>query len=100
MIDGPQGELPKDKDPRFIECADHKFRRWSIVCIHLINGECHDWREVDQEGDDEMINWLCPTCVKRVNEGDHRIDDMRPCCVICVLKLRRKHDPNYENEKK
>lgn len=90
----------KKKDIRYIQCGDHKWRRWSIVCIHLCEGISREWIALpNPDGPDD---YLCPECLKnwdwimsRTGEGYRT--DIRPVCVMCIERIRVKFDPKYQS---
>ncbi len=77
---------------QLIQCGDHKFAPWSVVCIHLIEGTSKEWTPVQVEGGTEVENdWMCPDCVSKMEAGDtDMVPLLRPICIHCVRKLRRK----------
>jgi hypothetical protein len=92
-----------DNKTRYLMCGDHKKRRWSIVCIHLIRGTSHEWMVGDVDEFDGVKDWLCPACMNerdRIAGENGRppfIDNIRPICVMCVEKIRAHMDPNYRS---
>jgi hypothetical protein len=81
MPEGP------DMSQKLIQCADHKWAPWSIVCGHLLQGKAKDWNAVPQEGSGEAMNdWLCSKCLKRL--PDVPVEDLHAICIHCVRKLQ------------
>jgi len=92
----------KREDVRWIKCGKHdSLRRWSIVCIHLLNASSTDWNALPQEDplDTKPLNdWLCNQCINNVEDivVHHKLDDVQPICVKCVEDIRRVFDRNYD----
>lgn len=87
----------REPDVRYIQCGDHKKRRWQIVCIHLCEGISHEWVEMATGTD--LPDYLCPSCAAN-NERilrKHDLKDLRPVCVMCVERIRVKLDPKYQS---
>lgn len=78
-----------------IECGDHQFAPWSIVCKHLADGECPDWLAIDSTNPEVDYDWVCPTCIETF--PDPKVEDLRAVCIHCVRKLRKAYDPLYED---
>ena len=73
---------------KLIQCADHSYAPWGIVCVHLVEHTALDWMPVPQEPGSECDNdWLCPTCLKKY--PDVLLDDMRAICMHCIRDLKR-----------
>lgn len=74
---------------KLIQCGDHQWAPWSIVCKHLVSGESADWCPVAAEEDGEVEHdWLCPSCL--ANHPNHDVDDLKAICIHCVRILRGK----------
>lgn len=87
----------KEPDTRYIICGDHKKRRWSIVCVHLVTGTSRMWNSVEGSEGDGVMDWLCPECLREFDRIVRARDltNLRPICVECVKKLRTNYDPGY-----
>jgi hypothetical protein len=89
-----------------IKCGNHSFSPWSIVCIHLMNGESKEWIPVESTNLEVDFDWLCPKCIDNyftpVQELDDSetpdLTDLRPVCMHCVRHLRQKLDENFKKE--
>jgi hypothetical protein len=82
----------------YIKCK-HGKRRWSIVCMHLLDGSSMEWIPIPQLNSRRKLNdWVCPECdrqfEKMMQAGD--ISKLRPICVDCVETIRRVFDKNYK----
>lgn len=103
--DDAEATDPSDEDVKWIKCGKHGVkRRWSIVCIHLLDGASTDWNEIDGGNDDGVNDWLCNKCLDRfdklmdANHPDY-LKDIRPVCVVCVDQIRFLLDRNYQPKK-
>jgi len=76
-----------------IECGDHQWSPWSIVCVHLMEQTSKDWVPIDSNFPEVDHDWVCPECEKKMMEPE--IDDLRCICIHCVRILRREHDTNF-----
>jgi hypothetical protein len=86
-----------------IECGNHQWAPWSVVCTHLLTGTSKNWVSIESEHPEVDFDWLCPDCFKEFNREydeqiDHKITYLRPVCIHCVKKLRRIHDKNWDGE--
>ena len=96
------------KSGRLIECRDHKFAPWSIVCRHLVTGRSREWIRVEGSGEPDDLtdeDWVCPECFEKHFGQPHDepseddLKDLQAICMHCVRKLRKRYDPNYrEND--
>ena len=94
-------------DPiNLIQCGDHLWAPYSIVCIHLLTGKSREWELIpiaEDDGREIDGDWLCPDCMNLLDEisdtgrqyTDHEMDNLRPVCIHCCRKLRKKFDPKY-----
>jgi len=72
--------------PKLILCGDHQYAPWSVVCIHLATGACHDWQRFPgEEGNQD--DWLCPACAAK---GFDKLPlaNLKAICVHCVRELQ------------
>jgi hypothetical protein len=95
--------MPKNANGKLIQCGDHSWAPWSIVCIHLMTGLSRKW--IPKESDSEMFDWFCPACWKRLeaelglrDTGAVTTTNMRSVCIHCVRFLRERYDPAYVKE--
>ena len=71
-----------------IQCADHKWAPWSLVCVHLVKGST-DWNAVPNDDSPEVdFDWFCSECRCKLPDVD--VDDMRAICIHCVRELQVK----------
>jgi len=87
-------------NPNLIECGDHSFAPWSIVCTHLMYGQSRTWQSLDSDNPEVDHDWLCPECMEQFiaeadNDQEHDLTNLRPVCIHCVRYLRRKFDRTY-----
>ena len=86
----------KNDVPNLIECGDHKWAPWAIVCIHLLeNPTTTEWipLENNRDGREVDFDYICPWCDDKVEElgsWDKMLDYLRPVCIHCVRHLRKK----------
>ena len=83
---------------QLIQCGDHKWAPWSIVCVHLLEGSSRTWRRLTNPDPEVDYDWFCPECLKRVDEDPDDISNLHAVCMHCVRRLRRRFDPNYDPE--
>ena len=92
--------------PTLIQCGDHKWAPYVIVCVHLLSGQSREWEPLPIGEDDNReidSDWLCPECGKVHDEiheegrsyTDEEMNNLRPICIHCCRKLRKRFDPNY-----
>jgi hypothetical protein len=78
--------MKKKKIPdNLIECSDHKWAPWCIVCGHIFKGtakECFRLPAAPGKQDD----WLCSVCFEK---GPHTLTekDLHAVCIHCARKL-------------
>lgn len=71
-----------------IQCSDHQWAPWSLVCVHLVNGGT-DWNAVPNDDSPEVdFDWLCDECYRK--QPDVNVDDLRAICIHCVRVLQAK----------
>lgn len=92
-----------------IQCGDHLWAPYAIVCVHLLTGESREW-ELIPLGDEDTReidgDFLCPSCAdihQEINEAgrdytEDEIDKLRPVCIHCCRRLRKRYDLNYKDE--
>lgn len=69
-----------------IQCGDHSYAPWSIVCVHLIGGAT-DWCPVPSDHPEVDHDWHCSQCRDQCPDVD--IDDLQAICIHCVRELQR-----------
>lgn len=84
------------KNYHLIRCSEDGLVPWSIVCIHLVEGRSRKWEPLDSSNPEVDHDWLCPECMKQHEMEQDDIENLRPVCIHCVVKLRRKFDPNFQ----
>lgn len=74
-----------------IECGDHSYAPWSIVCVHLIDGTSREWKLIEVDDGREVDgDWVCPDCHEKHMAGNDDINFLRPICMHCVRTIRKK----------
>jgi hypothetical protein len=71
---------------QLIQCGDHKWAPWSLVCVHLVNRESHEWCPVPNPDPEVDHDWLCPQCFEKYPDVD--VEVVRCICIHCVRELR------------
>ena len=89
-----------------IECQDHKFAPWAIVCVHLMDGTSREWVALPNEhGSAEVeYDWLCPECdleqqaifEEQRPHTEEEMNHLKCVCIHCIRTLRKMYDPNFE----
>lgn len=87
--------MSESQNTDLIQCGDHQWAPWSIVCKHLADGECQEWVPLESSNPEVDFDWTCPDCIPS-DENPPDLDDLRAVCIHCVRKLRKAYDPNYE----
>lgn len=78
--------------PKVIECANHQFAPWAVLCIHLIENPKLQWISVEVDDGREVENdYICAECYKQHMSGNDPVDDIRPICIHCVRKLKNEN---------
>lgn len=80
-----------DVPPRLIECGDHSFSPWGVVCVHVLDGTATDLihGEAD-DGDEGGGDWMCPECCERAMSSggdDSCLSYLRAACIHCIRKV-------------
>ena len=82
-----------------IQCGRHgMWAPWSIVCVHLMEGQSRQWQAVPSNAPEVDFDWLCPSCLEKHNRGQDVLDLSKAVCMHCVRVLRKRYDPNYQEE--
>jgi hypothetical protein len=80
--------------PKLIQCGDHKWAPWAIICCHLMdNPEDHEWCPIEVNDGREVDNdYVCPECFEaHFEQGEpHDIDKLRAVCIHCLRHLHEK----------
>lgn len=88
----------KSRTPSLIECGNHEFAPWSILCVHLSQNGSSQWNSIPI-GDSSLEvenDWLCDGCMELYNsltpetEGE-LISVLRPVCMHCVHRLQEEN---------
>lgn len=71
---------------KLIQCADHSWAPWGIVCIHIIEGTAVEAIPMPQEDGSEVeSDWMCPSCAEEMVNSN--IENLRPVCMHCIRKV-------------
>jgi hypothetical protein len=79
-----------------IQCGDHAWAPWHIVCVHLIRNPKQDWNLIelsDDDGREVEGDYLCDKCCDYVRKKGQKAfeklqDQMRPVCMHCCRNLK------------
>ena len=75
-----------DDTPKLIQCGDHGYAPWGVVCVHLIKGTSKEWCRLDNP--DGNTDWVCPSCL--ANLTDENIENLHAICMHCIRKIQAK----------
>ena len=83
------------KAPNLIQCADHTWAPWAIICIHLMERpETTEWLPIENDDDREVdFDYICRACAERrdrLGSYDKMIEFLRPVCIHCLRDLRQR----------
>jgi len=101
--DDLSGIIMSEQNINLIQCGDHAWAPWSIVCTHLMDGTSREWEELNSNNPEVDFDWLCPECNKIFQsqmeaDRDVSLEHLKAICIHCVRDLRSKFDSNYEKE--
>jgi len=72
--------------PKLIQCGDHKWAPWCVVCVHLVEGTSQQWeRLAGSDGDQD--DWVCPECLATGVEN-LPIEELKAICIHCVRDMQ------------
>jgi hypothetical protein len=75
-----------------IQCGDHSWAPWSMVCVHLVEGTSKQWCPMPQDEGSEVKNdWLCPECRAAAQQDRISAEDLKAICIHCVRSLQIRH---------
>lgn len=79
--------------PKLIQCGDHQWAPWCVVCVHLATGASHQWERIAGE-DGNQDDWVCPACLAKMPD-DIIVENLKAICIHCVrvLQARDGFDP-------
>ena len=63
-----------------IECHDHSWRPWYVVCVHVIGGR--PVAQLKKATKDEVGECLCKACADR--EEPPPVEQLKACCDRCT----------------
>ncbi len=75
----------KKRYDNLIQCSDHKWAPFCIVCNHIFNATAKECFRLSGEGS-RQDDWLCPDCFRK---GPHNLKetDLHAVCIHCARKL-------------
>jgi len=79
-----------------IQCGDHSWAPWSVVCVHLCSGTSREWIGIPSNSPEVDFDWVCPECEPHIEKPD--LEKLKAVCIHCVRKLRRRFDPNFQED--
>lgn len=80
-----------------IQCGDHKWAPWSIVCTHLCTGQSREWVPVESSFKEVDYDWVCPECDAIMQAGgEPPLEVLHVVCIHCVRALRARLDPKFQ----
>ena len=83
-----------------IQCADHKWAPWSIICTHLMDGSSRVWLPLESSLPEVDHDWMCPVCIEGHDEeasaDDSDTQHLHAICIHCVRSLRKRYDLCFE----
>lgn len=71
-----------------IECGNHQFAPWHIICRHLMSGQSREWLTLPSNNPELDYDYLCPECMIEHEQGSHDISNLAAVCMHCVKDLR------------
>ncbi len=75
--------------PKVIDCDAHGLSPWSVVCVHLMDGESTDWRPIEvDDGREVESDWTCPECEAAHRSGRDDVSKLLPVCMHCARTAR------------
>ena len=85
---GPLGcctQLEECTMTNLIECSDHKWAPWCVVCTHIFEGTAKEYFRLPASGE-LQDDWLCPLCFKKGTQSLEECD-LHAVCIHCARKL-------------
>jgi hypothetical protein len=71
-----------------IQCRDHRWAPWCVVCVHLCEGTATEWIAVPIEDEicEVQNEWPCPGCHAQMPYLDDKL--LEAICIHCVAELK------------
>ncbi len=85
--------------PKLIQCGDHSWAPYSIICVHLMTGESHEWIKLDSDHPEVEYDFVCPSCDEwHADEQltEDQLNLLKVVCIHCIRQLRQRFDPTFE----
>ena len=78
------------KNTNLIQCADHSWCPWHVVCIHILEHKVKDavlHAVAPDDGREVDGDYLCLSChdiVQEAGKFEAVFEDLRPVCMHCM----------------
>jgi hypothetical protein len=88
-----------EENIRLIQCGDHSFAPWSIMCVHVMEHTAEKAVAVDKDDplDENEYDWICPDCYKecflRDEDDEVPLDNLRAVCMHCAKGVMAYYRP-------
>ena len=80
----------EDGVPKLIQCGDHSYAPWALICVHLMKGTAKEWVAIEVDDGREVDNdYICPDCAGKVSmtPGEWDIENLRAVCIHCLRDI-------------
>ncbi len=83
-----------------IQCGDHKWAPWSIVCTHLVDGTSKDAVALHSSNPEVDYDWLCRECYDVRSDFDKLMaeDKLKAVCMHCTRIVINQCDQDLPDE--
>jgi len=71
--------------PNLIQCRDHYWSPWAIVCIHIIKQTATEVVPIPEDEGEVENHWVCAECAEK--DHSENISNLRPVCIHCLRKI-------------
>lgn len=72
-----------------IQCGDHSYAPWHVICVHLMEGQSREWLTLNSNNPELDYDYLCPDCMELHEQGKDDLDKLRCACMHCVRDIRK-----------
>ena len=88
-----------DNKSQLIQCGDHSWAPWSVICVHLMEGDSKEWMAMPSVHPEVDHDFICPACHEQGGEvgWEAMMDKLKAVCIHCVRKLQA--EPNINIHK-
>lgn len=74
--------------PLVIQCGDHRYAPYSLVCIHLRDGQSNDWCPVEVTDSREVeSDWVCESCRDLHRQNIDITNHLQIVCINCLREM-------------